>query len=105
MSKRRIVGTVVQAMDEAIPYEIDWSKYVGKYGSPSAAGVCTLYDNTSEEDVSATKLSGSASLSGNVITTKLVSGLEEDHEYQLNQAADFAGGLTFSGYVIIRGER
>jgi len=104
-SRRLAAGVVPQGTDETVEYKFDFKKFVGEYGAPTGEGACTLYDKTSEADVSATKLSGAASLTGNVVTTKLVAALEEDHQYQLNQAAEFTGGLIFSGYILIRGER
>ena len=105
MSRRRVAGTVPQGTDEEVAYKFDFRNFVEDYGAPTSEGACTLYDITDgTEDVSATKLTGAASLSGNVVTSKIVTGLLDGHRYRLTQAAGFTGGLTFSGYVVIDGE-
>ncbi len=106
MSKRRVAGNIPQGTDEEVRYQFDFRKFFSDYGAPTAEGACTLYDITSGTpvDVSADCLSGLASLSGNVVLSKVVRNLTAGKRYQLNQAAEFTGGYTFSGYVIIDGE-
>jgi len=106
MSIRRLAGSTPQGTDEAIRYPFNYRKYASNYGAPTAAGACTLWDITSGTpvDVSAACLSGSASVDGNVVTSKIVENLTAGKRYQLNQAAEFTGGYTFSHYVIIDAE-
>ncbi len=106
MTKRRLVaGVVAQGMGESVDYAFDFKKFVEAYGAPTSEGTCELYDLTQDEEVTDTNLAGSAVLSGTVVTSRIAYNLVEDHEYQLTQAANFAGGRVFSGYVLIRGER
>lgn len=67
--------------NEARAFSLDTTPDGGTPASP----VNTLWDVTDggETDVSGTKLSGSTTVSGNVITTKLISGLENGKLYLL----------------------
>lgn len=73
-------------------------------GSPTSP-VCTLWDITiSETDVSGTNLSGSASPSGDIITTPLVQSLTADHTYLL-EIKWTKGSETNAALLIIHGRK
>lgn len=100
-SIRRVKDSpVTQGIDEVIKdYEFDFADW----GTPSSP-VCTLYDVTAGfVDVSATCLSGSASVSGTVVTAKTVSHLSPDVLYRLVVEVTI-GGSTESAYLDILGE-
>ena len=104
-SKLRLVaGLLPQGIDEAVEYPFDFLKYVTDYGAPTAEGTVELWDLTDDEDASGL-LVGSPSLSGNVVTSSIVTGLTLGHRYQLTQAANFTGGVIFSGFLLIQAER
>jgi len=54
-----------------------------------ASPTCVIYNN--QQDTSSTNLSGSASVSGNVITTKIVGDLKGGETYVLNTSATVDG--------------
>jgi hypothetical protein len=79
MSKREIVESPwEQGVEEQRPYDLTTTPWGG---SPSSVTV-KLYDGDLV-DVSATKLTGSSSVNGDVITTPVVTGLSEDVIYRL----------------------
>jgi hypothetical protein len=88
-----------QRPDERVAYAptIDAS-----YPSPSNP-VCTLYDLSDDSDVSATKLSGSPAINGQVFTSPLVIGLVAGRSYRL-EFQFVSGGNTFEPYLIIKGK-
>ncbi len=74
------------------------------YPSPSSP-VCKLYDVTvkgTETDVTATNLSGSASITDGTLTTPLVISLVAGRVYRL-EAQYVSGGNTFEPYGLIYG--
>ncbi len=89
-----------QRPDERIPYELTIDS---SYTSPSDP-VCKLFDvsGTTETDVSATKLSGSASITGQVLTSPLVIALEAGKSYRL-EFQFVSGGGTYEPYLMIDG--
>jgi hypothetical protein len=90
-----------QRPDERVAYQVTLD---ASYASPSAPA-CTLYDITDAAavvDVSATKLSGSAALVGQVFTSPLVIALVATKKYRL-EFQFVSGGNTFEPYLIIKG--
>lgn len=67
-----------QGADEARDYVLD----TGPWGGSPATPVVKLYDD-GYDDVSATKLTGAASVSGDNITTPVVAGLQAGRTYRL----------------------
>lgn len=94
-----IVGSPEQQRpDESVAYQVTLDS---SYASPSTP-VSKLYDTTDETDVSATKLSGSAAINGQVYTSPLVIGLVAGRAYRL-EFQFVSGGNTFEPYLIIVG--
>lgn len=74
------------------------------WASTPASVVVTLKDVTENgKDVSATNLSGSNSVAGDVITTKNVTGLTAGHRYRFEIQFQ-AGGNTYEGFGFIDAE-
>lgn len=95
---------------EQSPQAIGRNEVVGfthttTWGSSPSSVSNALYDITEGrlEDVSASKLTGSPSVAGNVITTSQVTGLEPGHVYRL-ELRFTVGGNTFEPFLIINGE-
>lgn len=88
-------------IDEEITFEIDFNKWGGSPSSPSVK----LYDLHNEEnDVSSTMLSGSASASGDVVTTPTIKLLEKGVSYLLLVQATISGDKR-SCFGILEAER
>lgn len=87
-----------QRPDERVAYQITID---ASYASPSTP-VCVLYDLSTGTDVSGTKLSGSPSIAGQVLTTPLVIALVAGTTYRL-ECQFVSGGNTFEPYLIILG--
>jgi len=79
---------VVQGPDEKIAYKLDTANWPGS-GNPTNA-IVKLFDDANS-DVSATKLSGAASILGTEITTPLVQLLEDGEGYRLEVKWDRSG--------------
>lgn len=90
---------LIQGDDECIAYTIDFTRW----GTPSGPTV-TLYDETAAADVSSTNLTGSASVTDNVVTTPEVYGLTRGHLYRLSCAVTIDGN-TMSAFCRIKAER
>ena len=76
------------------------------WGTSSFTNItCTLYEDPSGDntDVSSTKLSGTASASGQVITTQTISGLTAGTDYRLVVKFTASEGNVLEGWGIIRG--
>ena len=99
-SLRRVVESpVTQGIDESRPYEIVFTKW----GTPSSPS-CKLYSVTAGfVDVSATCLSGVASVVGSVVTTQVVANLTAGVLYRMVIAVTI-GGSAVSAYLEILGE-
>ena len=95
----QIVGSPEQQRpDERVAYQVTIDS---SYPSPSSP-VCKLYDISDGSDVSATKLSGSASIVGQVFTSPLVIALVAQTTYRL-ECQFQSGGNTFEPYLLIVG--
>ena len=89
-----------QRPDERVAYQVTIH---ASYTSPSVP-VSKIYDMTDETDVSATKLSGGATLNEQVFTSPLVIALVAGHSYRL-EFQFVSGGNTFEPYLMIVGVR
>jgi hypothetical protein len=89
-----------QGVNEKIAYLLTTTEW----GSSPTDVVVSLYDQDGFIDVSATKLLGSASVAGDVITTPLVIDLVEGHHYWIGVRFT-VNGNTFEPFGIIVGER
>lgn len=94
-----------QGADETIAYAVTVPT---SWGTSAFSGITNaLYedpDNTNT-DVSATKLSGSASASGQVITTKAVYGLTAGTKYRMEVKWTSSEGNTLEAFAFIYGQR
>lgn len=101
MATTRVVSETPawQGNDESIAYVFDWSN-VGTPTSPE----CTLTDILGQTDLSSTNLSGSASVSGDNVTSPLVTALSAGVQYRLTCTVTISGN-TFSSYQVIICER
>ena len=105
-SIRQVSGfpeTFPQGTTEEIQYVFHFDKMLQDIGVPTTPIDCKLYNLSTDADVSADKLSGSASLTDYEFTSPLVSGLEKDVVYRL-VAEVTVGTQTFSAYKDLRGE-
>jgi hypothetical protein len=89
-----------QRSDDRVAYDLTIPT---SYPTPSGP-VCVLWDITTSTptDVTATKLSGSAAIAGQVLTSPLVIALVAGHRYRL-ELQFVSGGNTFEPYLIIDG--
>ena len=103
MDTREVVeGMLDQGADEIIAYQLTTTPWGS---SPSSVSVA-LWDITAATwtDVSTTKLSGSPSATGDVITTPLVTGLTAGSTYRL-EIKFVTGGNTLEAYAVIQAEK
>ena len=110
MSIREIYqGLQEQGSSEVITYTLTTTNW----GSDPINPVATVYllklDGSNEaidEDVTATVMpSGSATVSGDVITWKPLQLLTKGRKYRLEMYFEFAGGNSMEAYAIIEGTR
>lgn len=87
-----------QRPDERVAYQVTIDT---TYPTPSSP-LCTLWDLTDTTDVTATKLSGSAAIVGQVMTSPLVIGLVVGRVYRLEFQFQ-SGGNTFEPFLKIKG--
>lgn len=93
---------VHQGADEILAYSITTTPWVAAPTSPTAK-IFSYVDDT-YTDVTATNMSGSASVSGDVITTPTVTGLTAGTMYRVE--VKFAvSGNTFEVWFWLQGER
>ena len=105
-NKRRIKESPIdQGVDESIAYKITIPTSWGTATLSSIA--CKLYEdpNGTNTDRSSTMLTGSASASGQVITTQLVTGLTVDYDYRLEVKFTSSEGNILECWAIIRATR
>lgn len=91
-----------QRPDERVAYAVTIDSTYASPGTP----VCALWDITdpdSPTDVTASKLSGSAGIVGQVFTSPLVIDLIAAKKYRL-EFKFVSGGNTFEPYLIIDGK-
>ncbi len=94
-----------QGTDEIVAYKITIPTTWGT--ATLSAITCKLYEdpNTTNTDKSSTMLTGSASASGQVITTQAVTGLTVDHDYRLEVKFTSSEGNTLECWCLIRATR
>ena len=93
--------------NEVIPYTLTFSGFDPAAVTTLTSPTCTLFDITSGEpgtDVSGTKLTGTASFSGVIMTLKLISGLADGSRYLLRCQGQGGGG-TYELWAEVIGER
>jgi hypothetical protein len=91
-----------QGADEIAAYKITIPT---NWGTATLSAIaCKLYEdpNTTNTDRSSTMLTGSASASGQVITTQAVSGLTVDKDYRLDVKFTSSEGNTLECWALIR---
>jgi hypothetical protein len=92
--------------NEEIPYTLTFSGFVPAAVTTLATPVCTLHDVTAGEpgvSVGATKLSGSPTFSGVVMTLPLIIDLVREHKYLL-RCRGTGGGGTYELWGEVFGE-
>ena len=102
MARREVLqGRLTQGADEKIPYQLTTTPW----GSSPSSVVVKCYDITTgaRTDVTATNLSGSASVNGDVITCPLLQSLTADKTYRL-EIQFVTSGITWECFVIIAAE-
>lgn len=102
MTQRRVNETsLTQGVDEQITYTVTTTPW----GSTPTAVAVKAYDMLTDYlDVTATVLTGSASVIGDVITLPVLKSLTKDHIYRLEVKFTCAGNV-FECYAEITGER
>lgn len=91
-----------QGVDEIIAYQVDTSLWPGT-GDPASV-VVKLYQMPAYTDVSSTNLTGSNSVSGDIITTEFVTSLSEGVQYRL-EVKWVKSGNTLEAYGFIRAKQ
>ena len=92
MATPRYLGRVTQGADEELYYTVTTTNWGS---SPSSVSV--VAKDPDGTDVSATVLSGSASVSGDVITLSPLKSLTRDHVYRV-EVKFTAGGSVWEPY-------
>ncbi len=93
---KRYWGEITQGVNEVISYTVKF----GKWGTAVSSPTNYLYDSL-DNDVSSTKLTGSASMSDTDVITSSVTGLIEGETYRFLQRATVDGQTMEAwGYVI-----
>lgn len=101
---RRVAeGILYQGVDEQIVYTLD----VSAWGlSPTSPAVKAYDMSDAHKDVTATVLSGTASVAGNVITLPKVKSLTQNHRYRIEVQFTIGTGATpFEAYIVIVAQR
>lgn len=92
---------VYQGANEGFPYALTTTPW----GSTPASLTNYLWDITDADnpvDVSSTLLSGAASASGDIFTTKKVSGLTLNHNYRLDMRFTDSASNVWEAYLLIK---
>ena len=100
MSNPRYLGTVTQGEDEQLVYSVTTTNWGS---SPTSVSVVAKDVSDSNTDVSATVLSGSATVSGDVISLPTVKSLTAGSRYRI-EVKFTSGGSIFEGYFLIDAE-
>ena len=97
MSREVSQGKQYQGEDESIAYTID----VTNWGSSPSSVSMAVYDVTNgRTDVSVDVVSGSTSVSGNVITLKTISGLTLGYMYRVEVQFTISGNVFEAWFSI-----
>ena len=100
MATPRFLGLVAQGVDEEIVYTITTTNW----GSdPSGVSVVAKDTSNSDADVTSTVLSGSASVSGDVITLPTVKSLTVRHRYRI-ETLFTVGSSKCEAYFLVDAE-
>lgn len=102
MTQRQVKeGRLRQGVDERIAYNLTTTPWCSSPGTITVK----LYDVTTgaKTDVSSTMLAGTASATGDVISTPLVTGLTAGSLYRM-EIKFVSVGNTFEAYAEIQGE-
>lgn len=94
----------LQGADEILAYLVTTTPWVSAPTSPTAKIFSYERATDAYTDVTATKMVGSASVNGDVITTPVVTGLTAGTEYRV-EVKFVVGGNTYELYFWIKGER
>jgi hypothetical protein len=101
---RRITGGIIFiGKNESVPLTVDFANWLS---GPLTSPTVSLFDVTTGQpgtDVSGTKLSGSASVSGTVVTTPLITGLTDGATYLLRVKVTKGTGI-YEAWDFIQGE-
>lgn len=92
-----------QGSDERIAYVFDYTDIGTPSTDVSSTDSFQLYDVTNSADVTATKLTGSGSVSGYNVTSPLVISLVAGYQYRLTSKVVISSN-TVSAYALITGE-
>jgi hypothetical protein len=104
-SKREAKETQDKPLEQGINEELVYTLTTTPCGSNPSSPVCKAYDmDQNFLDVTSTVLSGSASASGDVITSPTVKSLTEGHTYMITFQF-VSGSNTFQPYVRIVARR
>lgn len=93
-----VESPLYQGQDEQIKYSLTTTNW----GSTPSSPVVKIYKQDGT-DVSSTNLSGTATVSGDVVTTPFVTGLTAGLRYRL-EIQFVSGGNTYETYGYIKGE-
>lgn len=93
-------GWQLQGIDEQIVYTLTTTPWGS---SPTSVAVVVKDASNNNTDVTADVTSGSASVSGNIVTLPLIKGLTQGHLYRV-EIKFTSGGNVFECYVHIKAE-
>ena len=101
MTNRKVGDVIFQGTDEEIAYSMTTTNW----GSDPTDVVVKAYDisSASRVDVTATVLSGSASVTGDVITLPKLKALTAGTPYRI-EVKFTSGGNIYEPYVVVIGE-
>lgn len=103
--REAIESPTEQGQDEKVRYTFDFTGLGTTAPTSPTFALYDITDSTAWEDVSGSKLTDTGSVSGAIVTSKLVVELLPSHVYRLEAKADDTGGGRYEGYVIIYGAR
>lgn len=96
---------VEQGTDEKRTYSFDFAGLGTDTPTSPVYQLWDITDSTSWLDVTSTKVSGSASVSGSIVASPLIIELVAGHVYRLECKVNGAGGSVYEGYVRIDATR
>ena len=98
-----IEGTQLQGEDETIYYKLTTTPW-GSTPTSTSAKIYSQAGGETYTDVTSTKMTGSTSVSGDVITLPAISGLTAGVMYRVEVKFTSSGNI-FEAYAYIKGER
>lgn len=90
-----------QGVDERLAYTLTTTPFAA---SPTSASVLVKDISNAYTDVSASVLSGSPSIAGDVITTPLIQSLTAGHSYRVEVKFETSGSVTYEPYFELEAE-